>query len=109
MTLDPELVAKIVAYATAVGLLWPIVQALVQRPSTSPKVKAGLHIAAAVVFGLAGYLVQFGLDFSSPEAIITWVVGVYSAIMVIYRGLKSTIYDRLEATAGRTDAPTRVA
>lgn len=103
MTLDPDLVAKIVGYAAAVGLLWPIVQSLIQRPTTSPKVKAGLHIAAAIVFGIAGYLVQFGLDFSSPEAIISWVVGVYAAIMVIYRGLKSTVYDRLEATAGRTD------
>ena len=77
ITLNPDLVAQIVAYAAAVGLLWPTVQALLQKPWWSPKAKSIITVAAAVVFGGAGYLVTTGFDFSNPSAIVVTGLTVF--------------------------------
>lgn len=98
INIDPNHVAKVVAYATAVGGLWPVVQSILQKPWLAPKWKTGLTIGASVVFGLAGYLVNGGFDFSDPSKIVLWVVGLYAAINVMYRSLKSAVYIPLESS-----------
>lgn len=96
--LDTVYAAKIVSYAVAVGLLWPAAQAALQKPWLNAKWKSWLSLAAAVVFGLAGYVTTSGFDFSDPSKIVLWVIGLYGAIQVLYRALKASIYIPLESS-----------
>lgn len=96
IVITPELVAKIISICAAIGVLMPHLQAVIQKPSWSPRAKALLSVALAVIGGLAAYIVTNGLDFNDPVKIALWISGAYVAI--------GELYARLWRPLGTTDA-----
>jgi hypothetical protein len=96
IVLNERATALIVAYAAAIGLLYPVFQAMLQKPWWSPRTKALLTVGGAVVFGLAGYLITTDFDFSDPSKIVLWLIGLYSAIQLGYQALKRPVLDKVE-------------
>ena len=87
MTISPDLAARIVGVAAAIGVLIPLVQAVLQKPWWSPRAKAILTVALAVVGGIAGYITQNGVDLTDPVKIALWVAGGYAAATTLYARL----------------------
>lgn len=96
ITITPELIAKVVSICAAIGILMPHLQAVIQKPSWSPRAKALLSVGLAVVGGLAAYVVTNGLDFTDPVKIALWISGAYVAI--------GELYARLWRPLGTTEA-----
>jgi hypothetical protein len=95
--MTPEHAALVASIAAGFGLLIPFIQAIIQRPSWSPRVKSWITVGLAIIGGVLGYLSQNGLDFSSPEKIILWVLGVYTAATTFYaRLLKPNNLEKVE-------------
>jgi len=88
---------EVLAVAGAIGLLLPLAQSIIQKPYWSPRAKAILAVAFAVVGGVAGYVITNGLEFdiNDPIKIAAWVAGVYVA--------STTLYARLLRPVGATD------
>jgi hypothetical protein len=96
--LAPRWAAKIIAVCAGIGIVVPPVIAVIVRPTWSPRTKALVAVAAAIITGLAGYIVQNGLNFDSPLQLVTWLISAFTAITVAYHGAwkPSGVTDQLE-------------
>lgn len=86
--------------ATVLSVLLPHVQAIIQRTSWSSKVKSRITVGLAVAFGIAGYIIQNGLNFElatliDPAKLIAWILAIYVG--------SSTFYARFFRYNGTTD------
>jgi uncharacterized membrane protein len=102
IVIDPALAAKISALALVVGTLGTVVQALLQKPWWTPKVKWVLSWVWAVLFGVAAYVVANGVptELSDIQAVFAFVVGAYASIRIAYTALKVPVVDKIEEQTG---------
>lgn len=82
--IDAETAAKYLAIATAIGAALPFVQALIQQPQWSPKVKAVLTVILSIVAALVAYVVKNGFNFGDPLELTAWVIGIFAAAATSY-------------------------
>lgn len=82
-----EITTQITAWVLALGFALPLLTAIVQRPSWPKQVRVVVAVIAAVLSGLGVWVANYGLDFSSPAAIVSTVLGVIAASQVAYQGI----------------------
>lgn len=97
MNLSPAHAALVASIAAGFGLLIPFIQAILQKPSWSPRVKSWITVGLSIIGGVLGYISQNGLSWENPEKIILWVLGVYAASTQFYaRLLKPNGLEKVE-------------
>jgi hypothetical protein len=76
--------------AGLLGLVIPHVQAILQKPLWSPRVKSLLTVAISAILGLISYAAANGFGWIGTwdaYEIIAWIMGVYAASALIYARL----------------------
>lgn len=82
-----DLATQLTAWVLALGLALPLLTAIVQQPSWPKWLRVVVAVVAAVLSGLGVWVANHGLDFSSPAAIVSTVLGVLAASQIAYQGI----------------------
>lgn len=78
---------EIVAIVASVGLLTPLLTAVVEQPQWSTRTRTALSVAVSIVVGIVTYIGTHGLVLDSPAAVVAVVIGVILASAAAYQTL----------------------
>jgi hypothetical protein len=75
------------AVLAALGVALPMLQSLIQKSWWSSRVKAAISLGMSILAAAIAYIVQNGFSFHNWPTFLTWLVGVFTAVVVGYHGL----------------------